>query len=74
MRVVKENAGYLRAKLGSGQVIYGINTGFGGSADVRCSDTRLMQESGIRHQNSGKFKGNQKAATRSNGSKYSQMK
>ena len=55
MREVKENTEYLRAKLGSGQVIYGINTGFGGSADVRCSDTRLVQESGIRHQNSGKF-------------------
>ena len=48
------NYAYLKEKINSGAVVYGINTGFGESADVRHSDTAKIQNTAIQHQNAGK--------------------
>ena len=53
-RNVLLNYAYLKEKINSGAVVYGINTGFGGSADVRHSDTAKIQNTLIQHQNAGK--------------------
>lgn len=53
-RNVMLNYAYLKEKINSGAVVYGINTGFGGSADVRHSDTAKIQNTLIQHQNAGK--------------------
>ena len=53
-RNVMLNYAYLKEKINSGAVVYGINTGFGGSADVRHSDTAKIQNTAIQHQNAGK--------------------
>ena len=47
------NQAYLQRKLDEGLVVYGINTGFGGSADVRSSNVEEVQKSLIRHLNAG---------------------
>jgi len=47
------NQAYLQRKLDDGLVVYGINTGFGGSADVRSSNVEEVQKSLIRHLNAG---------------------
>ena len=52
---MQKNAAYLQNKLDTGLVVYGINTGFGGSADVRCPDTVAVQESLVRHLNAGEL-------------------
>lgn len=52
---VIKNSDYLRAKIDAGLVVYGVNTGFGGSADVRCSDSIVVQESLVKHLNAGKL-------------------
>lgn len=53
-RNVLLNYAYLKEKINSGAVVYGINTDFGGSADVRHSDTAKIQNTAIQHQNAGK--------------------
>lgn len=53
-RNVMLNYAYLKEKINSGAAVYGINTGFGGSADVRHSDTAKIQNTLIQHQNAGK--------------------
>lgn len=50
---VEQNAVYLRGKVAKGLVIYGINTGFGGSANVRSSDIEGVQKALIRLVNAG---------------------
>lgn len=50
---VKENASYLEEKVKKGYVIYGVNTGFGGSADVRNADVVAVQTALVRHLNAG---------------------
>ena len=52
---VKLNAEYLEKKVNSGLVIYGVNTGFGGSADVRSDQTLVVQQALVRHLNAGKL-------------------
>ena len=47
------NQAYLQRKLDDGLVVYGINTGFGGSADVRSSKLDEVQKSLIRAVNAG---------------------
>lgn len=51
--LLRRNADYLHAQLASGHVIYGVNTGYGGSADVRSPDALAMQRSLIQHLNIG---------------------
>ncbi|KAE8137967.1 L-Aspartase-like protein [Aspergillus pseudotamarii] len=41
----------LRQKLAQGEVIYGVNTGFGGSADTRTQDYATLQKALIQHHN-----------------------
>lgn len=53
-RNVMLNYAYLKEKINSGAVVYGINTAFEGSADVRHSDTAKIQNTLIQHQNAGK--------------------
>ena len=50
---MKQNSEYLAKKVENGTVIYGVNTGFGGSADVRSEDKLEIQKSLIRHLNAG---------------------
>ena len=52
---VEKNAEYFAEKLNSGLVVYGVNTGFGGSADIRCADTTWLQKSLLRFLNAGKY-------------------
>ncbi|KAM0717140.1 hypothetical protein Q7P37_006992 [Cladosporium fusiforme] len=44
---------FLKQHLEKGEVVYGINTGYGGSADTRSNDFVSMQRALIQHQNSG---------------------
>ncbi len=53
LRAVQRNADYLKEKVDSGAVIYGVSTGFGGSADVRSSNIEEVQKSLVRHLNAG---------------------
>ncbi len=50
---VKKNADYLSRKVNNGAVIYGVNTGYGGSADVRSKNLKEVQSALIRHLNAG---------------------
>ncbi|KAF1815434.1 phenylalanine ammonia-lyase [Eremomyces bilateralis CBS 781.70] len=43
----------LREHLKKGDLVYGVNTGFGGSADVRTTSLENLQKALIQHQNSG---------------------
>lgn len=38
--------------LKAGEMVYGVNTGFGGSADVRTNSLKLLQKGLVQHQNS----------------------
>ena len=50
---MQKNFNYLQGQLAKGTIIYGVNTGYGGSADVRSSDVAEMQRSLVRHLNAG---------------------
>ena len=50
---VAANEVYLKKKLENGLVVYGINTGFGGSAEVRSWKLEDVQKALIRHVNAG---------------------
>ncbi|GJC88569.1 phenylalanine ammonia-lyase [Colletotrichum liriopes] len=55
-------------KIAQGEVIYGVNTGFGGSADARSNDVERVQQSLISHLTCGIVtKGGQELALNSNG-------
>ncbi|KAK1142041.1 hypothetical protein N8T08_008247 [Aspergillus melleus] len=41
----------LNQKLSAGEIIYGVNTGFGGSADTRTNDYPALQKALIQHHN-----------------------
>lgn len=51
--VMEENSQFLDKLVEDGCVIYGVNTGYGGSADVRSNDVTEVQKSLIRHLNAG---------------------
>ena len=51
--LMQDNVDYLSGKIREGLVMYGVNTGYGGSADVRSDDTVELQISLIRHLNAG---------------------
>ncbi|BFZ62653.1 hypothetical protein YB2330_003756 [Saitoella coloradoensis] len=55
--LVDNCAQWLEEQLAKGEVIYGVNTGFGGSADTRTKDTWGLQASLIRHLNVGAMEG-----------------
>ncbi|GIK00987.1 hypothetical protein Aspvir_005017 [Aspergillus viridinutans] len=55
-------------KIAQGEVIYGVNTGFGGSADARSNDVERVQQSLISHLTCGIVAdGKQELALTSNG-------
>lgn len=43
----------LKSHLRAGHLVYGVTTGFGGSADTRTTDLESLQRALIQHQNSG---------------------
>ncbi|KAI7581121.1 phenylalanine ammonia-lyase, partial [Hortaea werneckii] len=48
---VNASIDFIKEHLDRGEVVYGINTGFGGSADARSSDFTSVQRGLIQHQN-----------------------
>ncbi|KAI1264063.1 Phenylalanine/histidine ammonia-lyase [Xylariaceae sp. FL1019] len=55
-------------KIAQGEVIYGVNTGFGGSADARSNDVERVQQSLISHLTCGIVSdGNQQFESKANG-------
>ncbi|KAK0724335.1 L-Aspartase-like protein [Lasiosphaeris hirsuta] len=50
---VAESVAFLEKELADGRVIYGVNTGFGGSADTRTQDFERLQSAAIQHLNVG---------------------
>ncbi|OCK84385.1 phenylalanine ammonia-lyase [Lepidopterella palustris CBS 459.81] len=50
---IEESVNFLDTYLAQGHTVYGINTGFGGSADVRTDDHHLLQRSLLQMQQSG---------------------
>lgn len=53
IRKVEASVGFLGKELESGHVVYGVNTGFGGSADTRTQDFERLQSAAIQHLNVG---------------------
>ncbi|KAK4166992.1 L-Aspartase-like protein [Cladorrhinum sp. PSN259] len=53
IRQVDESVAFLERELDSGHVIYGVNTGFGGSADTRTQQFERLQSAAIQHLNAG---------------------
>ncbi|KAK3997781.1 L-Aspartase-like protein [Cladorrhinum sp. PSN332] len=53
IRQVDESVAFLARELESGNVIYGVNTGFGGSADTRTQQFERLQSAAIQHLNVG---------------------
>jgi len=52
---MRENNKFLQESIANGGVIYGINTGFGASADVRSSDVEEIQRALVMHTNVGQL-------------------
>ena len=50
---MQANVDFFQSKLKEGSCIYGANTGYGGSADVRSDNGTELQNSLIRHLNAG---------------------
>ncbi|KAI1826869.1 PAL-domain-containing protein [Xylaria intraflava] len=44
LKAIDECSNVIREKLAAGEVIYGVNTGFGGSADQRTNDVDMLQQ------------------------------
>ncbi|KAH0013732.1 phenylalanine ammonia-lyase, partial [Aureobasidium melanogenum] len=50
---MKDSVSMLRNHLDSGHLVYGVSTGFGGSADTRTDHLEDLQRALVQHQNSG---------------------
>ncbi|KAK4153258.1 L-Aspartase-like protein [Chaetomidium leptoderma] len=53
LQLVDDSVAFLERELAAGNVIYGVNTGFGGSADTRTQDLERLQSAAIQHLNVG---------------------
>ncbi|GAB1318113.1 Phenylalanine ammonia-lyase [Madurella fahalii] len=53
LQLVHDSVAFLERELESGHVIYGVNTGFGGSADTRTQHFERLQSAAIQHLNVG---------------------
>ncbi|KAK4445956.1 Phenylalanine/tyrosine ammonia-lyase [Podospora aff. communis PSN243] len=51
--LVNRSVAFLESELKDGRVIYGVNTGFGGSADTRTDNFERLQDAAIQHLNVG---------------------
>ncbi|KAH6637089.1 L-Aspartase-like protein [Chaetomium tenue] len=63
LELVDESVAFLERELAAGNVIYGVNTGFGGSADTRTQEFERLQSSAIQHLNVGILLKTDKAVT-----------
>ncbi|KAJ5631129.1 L-Aspartase-like protein [Penicillium longicatenatum] len=52
LRSLEESVNLLNQKLTRGEIVYGVNTGFGGSADSRTNNYTALQKALIQHQSS----------------------
>ncbi|KAJ5809923.1 L-Aspartase-like protein [Penicillium pulvis] len=52
LQALEESVDLLNQKLNRGEIVYGVNTGFGGSADTRTNNYIALQQALIQHQNS----------------------
>jgi len=50
---ILKSVNFLQHELELGQVVYGVNTGFGGSADTRTQNFERLQDAAIQHLNVG---------------------
>ncbi|KAK1246231.1 hypothetical protein MKX08_000033 [Trichoderma sp. CBMAI-0020] len=50
---VQQSVDFLEQELAQGQTVYGVTTGFGGSADTRTDETEALQDGLIRFLNAG---------------------
>ncbi|THW24662.1 phenylalanine ammonia-lyase [Aureobasidium pullulans] len=50
---IDDSVGMLRTHLDSGHLVYGVSTGFGGSADTRTDNLEDLQRALVQHQNTG---------------------
>ncbi|PLB41347.1 phenylalanine ammonia-lyase [Aspergillus candidus] len=48
---IQASVNQLNTRLANGATVYGVNTGFGGSADTRTADHRALQKALIQHHN-----------------------
>lgn len=53
LELVNKSVSFLESELQAGRVIYGVNTGFGGSADTRTQHFERLQSAAIQHLNVG---------------------
>ncbi|KAL2150467.1 hypothetical protein VTH82DRAFT_7030 [Thermothelomyces myriococcoides] len=53
VKLVNDSVDFLKRQLEAGNVIYGVNTGFGGSADTRTQHLEQLQSAAIQHLNVG---------------------
>ena len=53
IQAVHDSVAFLERELEAGTVIYGVNTGFGGSADTRTQHLERLQSAAIQHLNVG---------------------
>ncbi|QSZ37507.1 hypothetical protein DSL72_008605 [Monilinia vaccinii-corymbosi] len=52
-KAVDDSVRLVESHLNSGQTVYGVNTGFGASADTRTKSLHLLQKSLLQHQSAG---------------------
>ncbi|GKZ24730.1 hypothetical protein AbraIFM66951_011853 [Aspergillus brasiliensis] len=50
---MQSSVGFLSKHLQEGNTVYGVNTGFGGSADTRSDNYRALQKALVQHHNAG---------------------
>ncbi|AEO58546.1 hypothetical protein MYCTH_2305964 [Thermothelomyces thermophilus ATCC 42464] len=53
LQLVSDSVDFLKRQLEAGNVIYGVNIGFGGSADTRTQHLEQLQSAAIQHLNVG---------------------
>ncbi|KAK3689013.1 L-Aspartase-like protein [Podospora appendiculata] len=53
LQQVADSVSFLEGEIAAGRTIYGVNTGFGGSADTRTHNVERLQSALVQHQNSG---------------------
>lgn len=67
LELVNKSVSFLESELQAGRVIYGVNTGFGGSADTRTQHFERLQSAAIQHLNVGILLQSDKNDSNSNG-------
>ncbi|KAJ4291208.1 hypothetical protein N0V88_006202 [Collariella sp. IMI 366227] len=53
LKLIQDSVALLERELNAGNVVYGVNTGFGGSADTRTDHHERLQSAAIQHLNVG---------------------